>query len=173
MKESNTGMHERCRECGGELALYGYKHTEKVGRWTVTDASSMAWQCRNCGTPQLSLDDLQNYQLRAVKTALCQEKTEGGVLKYARKALGLTQKELGVVIDYKHETVSRWENDKETMPRAASVALVGVLCRVIDGELPEDMVEAVRINKEKHADPPEGAVLIVLEPPRPRQRAFA
>ena len=51
MKESKTGMHERCRECGGELALYGYKHTEKVGRWTVTDASSMAWQCRKCGTP--------------------------------------------------------------------------------------------------------------------------
>jgi DNA-binding XRE family transcriptional regulator len=92
-----------------------------------------------CGTPKLSLDELQNYQLRAVKTALCNGKQEGEVLRYARKALGLTQKDLGAVIDYQHETVSRWENDKEAMPMAASVALVGILCRVIDGELPEDM----------------------------------
>lgn len=153
-------MEERCRECKGEVALHGYKHIEKVGRWTVTDASGMVWQCRDCGTPQLSLDELQNYQLRAVKTALCQGKTEGDVLRYARKALGLTQKELGIVIDYKHETMSRWENGGE-MPQAAASAIVGVLCRALDGELPEDMVASARALKE-HQNTDQDGELVVL-----------
>jgi DNA-binding transcriptional regulator YiaG len=151
-----------CRECGGEAALHSYKHVEKVGRWTVTNASSMAWQCRVCRAPQLSLDDLQNYQLRAVKTALCEGKTEGGVLKYARKALGVTQKELGAIIAYNHETVSRWENDKDEMPQAAASALVGVLCRAIDGETPEEMVETARRIKEKRPGDETGGELVVL-----------
>jgi DNA-binding XRE family transcriptional regulator len=175
MKESVTGMAERCRECGGETALHSYKHTEKVGPWTVTDGSAMQWQCLACGAPQLSLDDLQTYQLRAAKTALCQGKTEGGVFRYARKVLGLTQKELGVVIDRKHETISRWENgesDEEEAPRAATAALVGVICRVIEGELPEEMVQAARTMRETpQGDGSEGGELVVLAPqPKLRKR---
>lgn len=132
MKTQMTKQTEdRCRECGGELAFHSYKHVEKVGRYTITDASSMVWQCLACKTPQLTLDDLQGYQLNAAKTALCDGRHDGPVVRYARKALGLTQKELGLIIDYQHETISRWETDKEAAPGVAMSAVVGVLCRAM------------------------------------------
>jgi DNA-binding transcriptional regulator YiaG len=165
-------MDKQCRECGGELAFHGYKHTEKVGRWTVTDTSSMAWQCMRCQLPQLTLDDLQGYQLRAVKTALCSGKFEGSVVRYARKALGLTQKEIGTVIGYQHETVSRWENDKEEMPRAASVSIVGILCRVIDGESAEDILDASRQVQEQRSDGPAGGTHRTATTPQARLRVI-
>jgi len=137
-------IHEKCVECGGDLVLKGYKHTEKVGRWTATDGTTMAPQCVKCGAARLTLDDLEMYQLTAAKTVLCANKLEGPVVRYARKTLGLTQKELGLLLDYQHETISKWENEKEPVPRAAAAALIGLLCRVIDGEKPEEMMEKTR-----------------------------
>ncbi len=143
---------DKCAQCNGDLVTKGYKHKEKVGRWTAIDGTSMRPQCVNCGDAQLSLNDWQLYQLRAAKTVLCSNKLEGAVVRYARKALGFTQKELGLLLDYQHETISKWENDKEPLPRAAGAALIGVLCRAIDGESPEDMVEKARSSEVSRED---------------------
>ena len=137
-------FREKCAECNGDLVTKGYTHSEKVGRYTVTDRATMVPQCVNCGAPRLSLDELEKYQLFAAKTVLCENKLEGSVVRYARKALGLTQKELGLLLDYQHETISKWENEKEPVTRAAASALIGLLCRVIDGEKPEEMVEKAK-----------------------------
>jgi DNA-binding transcriptional regulator YiaG len=139
-------IHSKCVECSGDLVPKGYKHTEMVGRWTVTDRATMVPQCVNCGAPCLTLDELEKYQLFAAKTVLCENKLEGAVVRYARKALGLTQKELGLLLDYQHETISKWENEKELVPRAAGAALIGLLYRVINGEKPEEMVEKAKGN---------------------------
>lgn len=138
---------EKCVECTGDLVTKGYTHTEKVGIWTVTDCATMVPQCVDCGAPCLNLDKLEEYQLFAAKTVLCENKLEGAVVRYARKALGLTQKELGLLLDYGHETISKWENEKESVPRSAGAAMVGLLYRAIDGEKPEEMVKKAQMAK--------------------------
>lgn len=138
-----SDTNEPCRECGGKVTCRGYTCVQKVGKWTVTDRTSRAPQCEACNAPQLTLDELQGYELRAVKTVLCEGHLEGEVVRYARKALGLKQKELGKILGYTHETVSRWENDKDPMPRAAGSALIGLLMRAIDGEDPHDIVTGI------------------------------
>ena len=145
MNESLTAVNECCHECGGNVTCRGYTYVQKVGRWTVTDGSSRAPQCEACGAPQLTLDELQGYQLRAVKTVLCEGHLDGEVIRYSRKALGLTQKELGKILDYTHETVSRWETGKEPMPRSTANALIGVLMRAIEGEDPHNMIATIEI----------------------------
>jgi DNA-binding transcriptional regulator YiaG len=138
---------EKCAECNGDLVTKVYTHTEKVGPWTAIDRTTMVPQCENCGAPRLTLDELEKYQLIAAKTVLCENKLDGAVVRYARKALGLTQKELGLLLDYGHETISKWENEKESVPRSAGAALVGLLYRAIDGEKPEEMVEKAEMEK--------------------------
>lgn len=143
MNKLMTETEDRCRVCGGDVSTRIYEHNQMVGRWKVADRSGMAPQCNECKEPQLTLDDLEGYQLRAVKTAMCDGHVEGEVIRYARKALGLTQKELAAILGYAHETVSRWENNKEELPRSASQALIGILMRAIDGEDPQDILESV------------------------------
>lgn len=134
-----------CAECGGvDVTRRVYEHTEKVGRWTTTDGTALVEQCGSCSAPRLSLEQLTEYQLSAVKTVLCEGHAEGAVIRYARKALGLTQKELGLILDYQHETVSKWENDKDKMQRSAIQALIGILCRALNGEAPEDLLNEAR-----------------------------
>lgn len=139
-----AAVNEPCRECGGVVTVRGYTSVQKVGKWTVTDRSSVVPQCTTCNAPQLSLDDIQGYELRAVNTVLCEGHFEGDVIRYARKALGLTQKELGKILDYTHETVSRWENGKEPVPRSGASALIGLILRVtVYGEDPRDIVASI------------------------------
>lgn len=146
-------FRNKCIECNGELVPKGYEHKEKVGRWTVTNRATIVPQCVNCGAPSLTLDELEKYQLFAAKTVLCENKLEGPVVRYARKTLGLTQKELGALLDYQHETISKWENEKEQIPRAAGAALIGLLYRAIDGEKPDEMVKkATETNSPENPD---------------------
>jgi transcriptional regulator with XRE-family HTH domain len=51
----------------------------------------------------------------------------GGRLRYARKALGLTQVRLGELLGYAGETVSRWENDQAEVPPVVRLAMIGLL----------------------------------------------
>ena len=122
------------------MEFSSYEHREQVGKWKLSDKTSMVWQCEKCHRAQLTLDELQGYPLRAVMTVLCEKHYQGPVVRHARKALGLTQRELGSLLGYEHETISRWENDKEVMPLVAAQALVGLLCRVLAGERVEELV---------------------------------
>jgi transcriptional regulator with XRE-family HTH domain len=45
----------------------------------------------------------------------------GGVVRYARKAMGLRQTDLARHLGCAAETISRWGNGTETMPRQAQL----------------------------------------------------
>lgn len=57
------------------------------------------------------------------------QSTFGGRLKSAREARGLTQAELGALMETTNTVVSRWEND-HGMPRHATAELLGALLGV-------------------------------------------
>ena len=117
-----------CAECGKALVLRNYTHTEKVGRYRVTDATSQLLQCSGCGEPVLTSRDWAGYQRRAAAVVLREARTvDGAVMRYARKAIGLRQVDLAGLLGYAPETLSRWETGDLPIPRTAELALVAVL----------------------------------------------
>ena len=84
-----------CVHCGGVAVYRQYTHTENVGGVTVCDPRQMAFICRDCNEVQLTSNDLASIQRRAALTALQDlPNISGGVLRYARKAVGFRQTDL-------------------------------------------------------------------------------
>lgn len=99
------------------------KKITRVGRYRVEDAS----RSYTAGE-ELSLRQLAGYQRRAARTILQDvQNVEPEVLRYARKALGLTQADLGALLGVSAETVSRWESGAEPFKPAIQLALAGLL----------------------------------------------
>jgi len=161
MKKDKHG--DRCLECGGQLESGSYTHEEQVGRWKVSDGTGMRPKCTKCGEVSLSLDDLEAYQRRAARTALLEGKLEGDVLRYARKSMGLTQKELAVVLGYQPERISKWETGAERFDQSIALAVAGILFSA-DSKKPSQMVaEAVRRTEEHEPE-----TVHTLRVPEPR-----
>jgi DNA-binding transcriptional regulator YiaG len=126
MRETNV----KCMSCGvGEMKWRAHKHTENVGGIRVVDQTAFADVCMSCGAADLTDEQLRGYELRAAALVLREKyPVPGSVIKYARKALGLTQSALGDILGHKPETVSRWENNAGgAMQRDGQLALVAVL----------------------------------------------
>jgi DNA-binding transcriptional regulator YiaG len=123
-----TDNVHRCQSCGSALKMLGYKHVEQVGKVKVADATGMVLQCVSCESAALTLGDLAGYERRAAALVLRDgAHVDGDVIRYARKALGLRQAELAVLLQCTAETISRWENGANPMKRAEQLALVALL----------------------------------------------
>jgi len=110
------------------MQLRGYKNVEQVGRFTVTDATGMAWQCEACGEADITIDALAGYERRAAALVLRDAPdVNGAVVKYARKAIGMKQTELAERIGCQAETLSRYETDSLPVPRNMRLAIVAIL----------------------------------------------
>lgn len=117
------------------MALRGYTHVEHVGDVKVKDSTSFAWQCQSCGECDLSLDDLAGYERRATALVLRDgHHVNGSSIRSARKALGLRQADLAILLGCEPETVSRWETGSRPMPRAEQLAVVALLDGVERGD---------------------------------------
>jgi len=117
-----------CVHCGGEAVYTQYTHVEDVAGVRVTDPRQLAYVCGACGEAQLSTGELAGFQRRAAMTALCDlPSVQGGVLRYARKAAGLRQADLALLLGLSPETVSRYETSGEDVPRAVQMAMHGLL----------------------------------------------
>lgn len=133
-----------CPECGGPLVVKVHRHIENVGGTKVVDETAMLPCCVQCNNVDLTLKQLAGYERRAA--ALVLERVihaNGAMLRYARKALGITQPELAKLISHKPETISRWENDKRPVERAEQLALVALLDLVERGEDIHKLISAM------------------------------
>lgn len=77
--------------------------------------------------------------------------TTGQDLRAARDHLRLTQRQLADAIDYRAETVSRWENDAEPIPKVARVAVAGMVGSLTATEA-QTLIGAVRTCKPFDGD---------------------
>ncbi len=107
----------------------GYTHTTKVGRFTVTDGGLGApTRTLKDGTQVLSYEQVAEFERRAAITVLRDiELVQGEEFRFARKALDMSQPELAEYLGVAEETVSRWENGRETIKRTVQLALLGLL----------------------------------------------
>ena len=119
----------RCPECGeGTLRRRAVTHVETVGGIKVKDGTALVLACDRCGEYDLTGDELAGYQRRAAALVLRDGRlVNKDVVRYARKALGLRQVDLGELLDKSPENISRWENGEVRIPRAEQVALIALL----------------------------------------------
>ena len=116
-----------CYECGATLSMRTHTKRTRVGRYKVDDASQMIPVCSN-GHPELDVEQLAAYERRAAALVLSEVETVGGdEIRFARKALGLTQARLGALLEVAQETVSRWETGAENMSRVSRLALLAIV----------------------------------------------
>ncbi|OQX70283.1 MAG: hypothetical protein B6A08_00175 [Sorangiineae bacterium NIC37A_2] len=119
-----------CHECGGET--FERRTVEipvQVGPYRVVDRSVVLPVCKACGDAVIPAETHEQVELRAALVALTDAPTmTGPTLRFARKALGLTQTELAGKLATTGESISRWEREErltnETMLRQAVRALL-------------------------------------------------
>jgi DNA-binding transcriptional regulator YiaG len=121
-------MEAKCHNCGNaELEVRPYKHSQKVGPFTVLDGRSRLPHCSSCGEVQITLDQLETFERDAVRVVLLEGKCNGEVMRFARRVAGLTQAQLATVLGYTERHVSDFETGKAEIPAVVVAALVTVL----------------------------------------------
>lgn len=105
-----------------------FRHSTKVGRWTVQDEKTVPVRTMKDGTPLLSEEQLGVLELRAVITVFASVELVGGAeLKFARRTMGLKQTDLAGHLGVTAETVSRWETETDPFKRPIQLALLKLL----------------------------------------------
>ena len=111
-----------------------YEHVTKVGGYTVTDKTGMVETCPGCGEVSLTSDELAGYERRAARLILSEgARVRGHVLRYARTALGLRQRDLARILRRNEQQISRDEHLDE-LPMDLRLAVAELLERVDRGE---------------------------------------
>lgn len=152
---------KKCFECEStHVQERSIKHVEQVGSVRVVDGTGFAEVCEDCGAYSLTTDQLAGYERRAAALVLREvQSPTGEMVKYARKALGLRQRELAILLGAAPETLSRWENDKLAVPQAEKLALLGLLEGAIRSGGYVDQALAVASGPVKQPIPKELEVL--------------
>lgn len=119
----------KCDECGGEA--FEHRTVEipvQVGPHRVVDRSVRLPVCNECGDVVIPADVHELVEQRAALVALTDTKTmTGSMLRFARKALGLTQVELAEKLATTGESISRWEREERPMDPVLRQAMRALL----------------------------------------------
>ena len=117
----------KCPNCNARMVRRGYEHITKVGGFTVTDGTGVVETCAACGEVSLSTEELAGYERRAARLILTEGARVGGaVLRYARAALGLRQRELAAILRRNEQQISRDEHADE-LPMDLRLAVAELL----------------------------------------------
>jgi DNA-binding transcriptional regulator YiaG len=146
---------KKCPDCSrGTLHARPVDHLEIVGKVKVTDATSFALVCDECGEYDLTADELAGYQRRAAAIVLRDGRfVKGDVVRYARKALGLRQVDLATLLHKSPENISRWETGEIDIPRAEQLAITACLDAAEHGVDLGEWVATERVPKRRPGRP--------------------
>ncbi len=115
-----------CPNCKTNVTMVPYVHVTKIAGFTVTDKSGLTLACP-------ASENLAKYERRAVCHLLTAPPTiDGAVFKYARKAIGLTRTQLGLLLGASERQIDAWETDSVVI-RRARLAMLGLVLFVEGG----------------------------------------
>lgn len=119
----------QCHQCNGEtFESRSVEITTRVGEQTVVDRSVTRPVCTQCGEFTVPASTLAKVELRAAVVAFTDAPAvTGAMLRFARKALELTQTELAQRLGAASESVSRWERDERAMEPWVPLSVLGLL----------------------------------------------
>jgi DNA-binding XRE family transcriptional regulator len=104
----------------------------KVGRYKVKDGSAPGPE--DSETVDLTMAEGLGYERRAAHVVFVEAKEVGGAeLKFARKALGLRQTELGEMLGMSEFSISHMESDRMNVQRTTQLAVAALLAEALQG----------------------------------------
>jgi DNA-binding transcriptional regulator YiaG len=117
-----------CPECKTEMVSGAHPIEVQVGQHVAESRSIIHERCPSCGYYELDAQVNCLLELDSIQVVLHDIKDlDPRALKFARKALGLTQKDLARVLDSSQETVSRYETGALMAPTEYRYALLGLV----------------------------------------------
>ena len=123
----------KCFECNNETFKRQVEEiVTEVGSCSVVDRRHQFEVCTECGSFTIDFEVGRDIELHAARVALldCTVFT-GEVLRFARKALGLTQRELGEQLGRAAETISRDEKRAE-LDSELRFAMLGLVAAALN-----------------------------------------
>lgn len=118
---------ERCPACGAKkLKMVAEPHTLHIGG-ARADGTVRACLCAGCGESFTRAEEQTELELQAAAAILASGWFDRDVLRFGRRALGLSGVALAGLLGVEAETVSRWENGKRDAPRPIYLTLAGLI----------------------------------------------
>lgn len=107
----------KCYACNGEkFETRQVELMTQVGPHRVVNRAHRRPVCLSCGEFTVTTAALEKVELQAALVAFTEAPVvTGEMVRFARKALGLTQTELAERIGTTKESVSRWEREERPM----------------------------------------------------------
>ena len=140
------------------------KISTKVGKYTVEDASGRLPEDTD-GSISLTLKQALGYERRAAHIVFCDAPKVGPAeMRFARKALALTQAQLAKLMGVNACTVSDWESSKGRITQQTRLAVRALLEQAKGGPAwpPEAWVSA----KRESEHPPASDTFVIEAPAR-------
>lgn len=128
----------RCHACKGALEDVLEKVSHDVGARRF-EAVLRAQRCASCGEVTFAGPALGRFEAAVARALVDAGAGDGAAVRWIRKAAGIRAVDLAELLGVTPETVSRWENDKHPIDRAAWAALAAIAVEGTDG------VTAVRL----------------------------
>ena len=110
-----------CIECGGKLKTKkeNYRYLA-CGLPNVTLSGVEVRRCGTCGDHEVVIPHIERlHEALAMAVAKHEARLSGSEVRFLRKYLGYSGVDFAALIGVSPETVSRWENKKETMGPSA------------------------------------------------------
>lgn len=133
-----------CLECGGKLEARkeNYRYLA-CGLPNVTLEGVEVRRCGTCGGHEVVIPRIEKlHETLALAVVKQEARLTGAEVRFLRKYLGYSGTDFAALIGVSAETVSRWENDRETMGPSAERLLRMVI--VHKGPVQEYSLETLR-----------------------------
>jgi len=161
-----SASNAKCERCGGRLVarkVPEYRNDVLIGIPGVVILNAVEEvRCANCGhavaTGFSNLEGL--VSAIAVARAQAPVKLSAGDVRFLRKALGWSSKELAAKLEVRDETVSRWENEREPVGPTSEKLLRLMVAEFLSEKAPgmaidEKRIASMRIRSVGKGKPPE------------------
>ncbi|HUO04648.1 MAG TPA: helix-turn-helix domain-containing protein [Candidatus Binataceae bacterium] len=144
-------LNAKCEKCGGALAtriVHEYRNDALIGMpgVVILDAVEEV-RCAKCG--KVAATGFSNLEglISAVAVARvgAAPKLSGRDVRFLRKALGWSSKELAAKLEVRDETVSRWENEREPVGPTSEKLLRLIVAEFLAEKAPKLDVDEKRI----------------------------
>jgi len=134
-------MSMKCPECDGELIQRVLSEYEDdliiIGRSVCLVNSVLEERCASCEHVQRTIPDLDGLlAAAAVSRALHRLKLRGEELRFMRKVLQISSRELADVVGVTPETMSRWENNRDPITATSEKLLRFIVAGMLRDKAP-------------------------------------
>lgn len=128
-----------CKKCGGDrirTVAPTKKHLAGLGLPVRVSGGVVVNICEGCGEEDLLIHDMdQLLRVAAINLAFVPYKLNGSEIRFCRRAIKVNGKTLADLLSVTAETVSRWENDKQTVNDALEKMLRVMIVHRIGKEI--------------------------------------